>query len=154
MPSPSTLASKVRSLLNDSRELERLRKENASLLIEVKALRQDQAEVAKLLGGSGRAPSGARASAVKSGATRKTAGGKRFRTSAAEVDRMTQTLAKAAPSDWKTKAEIVKAAGLKLDSVAAAWKRVTEGYELDGKKHAPVLKSNGSRGLKGRYRKA
>jgi len=156
MPSATSIASRLRALVSSSQEAERLRKENAALLVEVRMLRQESDAIAKMLGSSGRGPGRPRGSASKAagGAKRVSKGGKRFRTTAADVDRMTQALAKSAPSDWKTKAEIVKAAGLKLDGAAAAWKRATEGYELDGKKHAAVLKSNGSRGLKGRYRKA
>jgi len=159
MPRTSSLATKLRSLLDSSREVDALRTENAALMIEIKSLRQDAADIAKLLGGSvRRGPGRPRGSSAKRGPGRPKAarksGGKRFRTSAADVDKMTKAIAAKAPSDWKTKAEIVKAAGLKLDSSAAAWKRATEGYELDGKKHAAVLKSNGARGLAGRYRKA
>lgn len=155
MPHSSSLASRVRSLLADRRELERLRRENAALLVEIKGLRQDSAEVAKLLGGSGRGPGRPRGSGKSAGGAKRVGkGGKRFRTTAADVEQMYKALVAKAPSDWKTKREIISAAGLKHDAATAAWKRVTEGYESDGKKHAAVLKSNGSRGMKGRYRKA
>jgi len=161
MPSTSTLAAKVRSLVADSRELERLRKAHASLMIEIKSLRQGTAEIATLLGASTRGPGRPRKNAMPTASAPKSAapkaapksGGKRFRTSTADVDKMYKALTAKAPSDWKTKAEILKAAGLNIDKSAAAWKRVTEGFSFGGKKHAPVLKSNGSRGFKGRYRK-
>lgn len=157
MPSNSSLASRLRSLIAGSKDADRLRKENAALLIEIKVLRQDAADIAKLLGGSGRGPGRPRGSGMKRGPGRPKKvgkGGKRLRTTAADVDKMYKALAAKAPADWKTKKEIISSAGLKLDGAAAAWKRATEGYEADGKKHAAVLKSNGSRGLKGRYRRA
>jgi len=158
MPSATSIASRLRALVSSSQEAERLRKENAALLVEVKMLRQESDAIARMLGGSGRGPvpGRPRGAAGKPAGGAKRAGkvGKRFRTTAADVDRMTQALAKAAPGDWKTKAEICRAAGLSVEKCATAWKRTTEGYELDGRKHAAVLRSNGSRGLKGRYRKA
>ncbi|MBX3356599.1 MAG: hypothetical protein KF724_12955 [Phycisphaeraceae bacterium] len=156
---PQSLASRLRSLIADRGELERLRKENASLMVEVKALRQDQAEIEKMLGGSGRGPGRPRGSGAGAkrgpGRPKKSGnGGKRFRTTAADVEKMYHAITAKAPSDWKTKAEIIKAAGLSVDKSAAAWKWATEGVTLHGKKHAPVLKPNGERGLAGRYRKA
>jgi len=156
MPSTS-LASRLRSLIAGSKDADRLRKENAALLIEIKALRQDAADIAKLLGGSGRGPGRPRGPGAKRGPGRPKKmgkGGKRFRSTAAQVKAMHAALVKAAPGDWKTKAEIVKSAGLSLDSSKAAWKWATEGTTIDGKKVAAVLKSNGARGMKGRYRKA
>lgn len=157
MPSTTSLASRLRSIITGQKELERLKKENASLLVEVKSLREESATVAKLLGGSGRGPGRPRGPGNAKAAGRQKRvgkGGKRFRTTAADVQKMYAALVKAAPGDWKTKAEIVKAAGLNLDASKAAWKWATEGVTLEGKKHGPVLKANGERGLAGRYRKA
>jgi len=157
MPSASSLTKSIRSLIADRGELERLRKENSALLVEVKTLRQESDAIARMLGGGRRGPGRPRGSGAKRGPGRPKKvgkGGKRFRTTAADVERMYMAIAAKAPSDWKTKKEIIAAAGLKPDAATAAWNRATEGYESDGKKHAPVLKSNGSRGLRGRYRKA
>ncbi|MBM4112456.1 MAG: hypothetical protein FJ253_03630 [Phycisphaerae bacterium] len=89
-----------------------------------------------------------------SGAVRRSRGGKRYRSSAAEVQKAYAALASKAGKDWITKEQLCKAAGVKPASVAAAWKRLMEGYKgSDGKMVKPVLESNGSRGLKGRYRK-
>ena len=150
-------AARVRSLLARSEDADRLRRENTQLRVEVKALRREADAIARLLDGVPPSPGRPRGTGTKRGPgrPRKAAdAGKRFRTTAAEVDRMTAALADAAPSEWRTKAEIVQAAGLTLEASAAAWKRVTEGYEKDGTTHPAVLHSNGMRGLGGRYRKA
>lgn len=151
MPTGTSLASRLRSLLAGQKELESLRRENASLLVEIKALRSDAADIARLLGGSAR-PRGSGTKHRRGRPSKVGKVGKRLRTTAAEVQKMWEAIAKAAPSDWKTKAEIVKAAGLTLDSSKAAWKWATDGVTLEGKKHAPVLKPNGERGMAGRYR--
>lgn len=127
-------------------------------MIEIKALRQATAEIVDLLGGVSRSTGGRAPKPLKAPKEKRASGSgaksRRFRTSAADVERMYSALVAAVPSDWSTKAEICKAAGISVDDCAAAWKRATEGYEVDGVKHPAVLKSNGSRGLKGRYRKA
>lgn len=90
----------------------------------------------------------------KAPAAAKRSGGKRFRSTAADVQKAYDLLASKASKDWMTKNEICKAAGYKPAQVAAAWKRLMEGGSTaDGKTVKAVLESNGSRGLKGRYRR-
>ncbi|MBX3354372.1 MAG: hypothetical protein KF724_01585 [Phycisphaeraceae bacterium] len=104
--------------------------------------------------GTGRKPGRPKGSVSKPSAGRKRAGGKRFRSTAADVQKAYDALAAKATREWATKEAICKAAGYKPDQVTAAWKRLMEGgNSADGKTVKPILESNGSRGLKGRYRR-
>ncbi len=137
-------------------------------LSELRALRtaharltSDYAHLAKLVAKAtgatvGRAPGRPRGSGAgaRTGAARRGKGGKRFRTSAAAVQKQYAALAAKAGKEWVTKDALCKAAGYKPAQVVAAWKRLMEGYTgADGKEVKPILESNGSRGLKGRYRR-
>lgn len=92
--------------------------------------------------------------ATGAGASGARKGGKRFRSTAADVQKAYDALAAKATKEWMTKDAICKAAGYKPAQVAAAWKRLMEGgKDGDGKSVKPLLESNGSRGLQGRYRR-
>lgn len=81
-------------------------------------------------------------------------GGKRFRSTAADVQKAYEALVAKTTKEWMTKEDICKAAGYKPAQVAAAWKRLVEGgKDASGKAIKPILESNGSRGLQGRYRR-
>ena len=164
MAPPTTIANKVKGLIGQLKSVEGLQKENAALRAENTELRRSFDALERLLGGavrrgpgpprgSGRKAGARRGPGRPSGASRK-AGGARFRTSADAVDKMYKALTAAAPADWKSKEEICKAAGLNPSKCVAAWKRAMEGAKAaDGTVYKPILKSNGSRGLAGRYRK-
>lgn len=92
--------------------------------------------------------------ARKGKAAARRAGGKRFRSSASDVQKAYDAIAAKATKEWATKEALCKAAGYKPAQVAAAWKRLMEGGKsADGKSVKPVLESNGSRGMSGRYRR-
>ena len=81
-------------------------------------------------------------------------GGKRYRSSPAEMESQYKALASACGGAWMSRDAICQKAGLDPKRCAAAFKRLTEGYEADGKKVKAMLESNGKRGLGGAYRKA
>ena len=80
--------------------------------------------------------------------------GKRYRSSPSEMESQYKALAAACGAAWMSRDAICQKAGLDPKRCAAAFKRLTEGYEIDGKKVKAMLESNGKRGLGGAYRKA
>lgn len=144
-----------RSLESLVKELSELRATKAAYDKLEKAHVELSRLVAKVTGAAVGARRGPGRPAKAPGAARRRGkGGKRFRSSSADVQKAYESLASKAGKEWVTKDQLVKAAGLKSGQVAAAWKRLMEGYKTaDGKAVKPVLESNGSRGLKGRYRK-
>lgn len=94
------------------------------------------------------------AARVAAGNGRNGAAGKRYRSSPAEMESQCKALAAAANSTWMSRDAICDKAGLDPKRCAAAFKRLTDGYEVDGKKVKALLESNGKRGLGGAYRKA
>jgi len=102
----------------------------------------------------GRPAGPSRGTAKAKKVSRKGSGGKRFRSTAADVQKAYDALASKVAKEWMTKEAICKAAGYKPAQVHAAWKRLMEGGKgADGKTVKPLLESNGSRGLQGRYRR-
>ena len=88
------------------------------------------------------------------GASRGGTAGKRYRSSPAEMESQYKALAAACGAAWMSREAICQKAGLDPKRCAAAFKRLTEGYEADGKKVKALVESNGKRGLGGAYRKA
>lgn len=138
-------------------------KELRALKTAHKALTQSYDDLTRLISrvagatiGGGRPrgrPAGSGKKSGRKAAGRRT-GGKRHRSSAADVQKAYDSIAAKASKEWATKEALCKAAGYKPGQVAAAWKRLMEGGKnADGKSVKPVLESNGSRGLSGRYRR-
>lgn len=143
MPRISTTVSKrLRTMMNELQELRRIRGEYERLVATLQEL--------GLAGGQQlRMSTRAMAAGGRGGQ-----GGKRFRSSQAEIDAQYQALAAACGSAWLTREQICQKAGFEPGRCIAAFKRLTEGFEADGRKVKALLESNGKRGLGGAYRKA
>jgi len=148
----------LKSLVEELTELRALKAAHQQLSQSYNELTRLVARVTGASVGTGRGPgrpkgSGKKAASKGAGA-RKSKGGKRYRSSAAEVQKAYDAILAKAPKEWATKESICKAAGYKPAQVAAAWKRLMEGgADANGKTVKPSLESNGSRGLAGRYRR-
>ena len=137
----TTVAKRLRTMMTELQELRRIRGEYERL---VGTLQE--------LGISGGQSLRQSARLVSAGA--RNGGGKRYRSSPAEMETQYKALASACGSAWMSRDAICQKAGLDPKRCAAAFKRLTEGYEADGKKVKALLESNGKRGLGGAYRKA
>lgn len=147
--SSSSLQSQLESMVKELTELRALRVAHERLSTAYENLSRLVSKATGLGGGRTRGPGRPKGSGV-----RRPKGGKRFRSSAAAVHKAYAALAAKAGKEWMTKEQLCKAAGYRPEQVAAAWKRLMEGgKDAEGKMVKPLLESNGSRGLKGRYRK-
>lgn len=148
----------LQSLINELTELRAVKSAYENLSKSYNELTRLVARVTGVNLGTGRGPGRPKGSKNRNTLARtpgrRGKGGKRYRSSAAEVQKAYEALAAKATKEWKTKEEICKAAGYRPEQVVAAWKRLMEGgKDADGKPVKPLLESNGSRGLSGRYRR-
>jgi hypothetical protein len=136
----TTVAKRLRTMMAELQELRRIRGEYERLVSTLQELgisggqNLRQSNRTTLLG-------------VRAGA------GKRYRSSPAEMDKQYAALASACSGTWMSRDAICQKAGLDPKRCAAAFKRLTDGYEADGKKVKALLESNGKRGMGGAYRK-
>jgi hypothetical protein len=138
----TTVAKRLRTMMAELQELRRVRGEYERLVSTLQEL--------GISGGQN-----LRASArIAAGHGRSGGGGKRYRSSPAEMESQCKALASACGASWMSREDICQKAGLDPKRCAAAFKRLTDGYEADGKKVKALLESNGKRGLGGAYRKA
>lgn len=143
MPRISTTVSKrLRTMMSELQELRRIRGEYQRLVTTLQELG---------LAGGQQLRMSTRAMA---GGGRNGPAGKRFRSSQAEIDSQYQSLVAACGSAWMSREEICRKAGLEPRRCIVAFKRLTDGFEADGRKVKALLESNGKRGLGGAYRKA
>lgn len=138
----TTVAKRLRTMMAELHELRRIRGEYERLVSTLQELGisggQNLRQSARIASGNGR-PGNA---------------GKRYRSSPAEMENQYKALVSACGGSWMSREAICQKAGLDPKRSAAAFKRLTEGYEVDGKKVKALLESNGKRGLGGAYRKA
>ena len=137
----TTVAKRLRTIMSELHELRRIRGEYERLVTTLQEL--------GISGGQNLRQS---ARLVAAGA--RSGGGKRYRSSPAEMESQCKALASACGAAWMSRDAICQKAGLDPKRCAAAFKRLTDGYEVDGKKVKALLESNGKRGLGGAYRKA
>lgn len=147
---PNTLQRQLESMVKELSELRALKMAHAQLSGAYESLTKIVEKATGFSMGRPRGPGRPRGT----GAAPRAKGGKRFRSSAAAVQKAYAAIAAKAGKEWVTKEDLCKAAGYRPAQVAAAWKRLMEGYkDAEGKMVKAVLESNGSRGLKGRYRR-
>lgn len=138
----TTVAKRLRTMMTELHELRRVRGEYERLVSTLQEL--------GITGGQNLRTS----ARITAGHGRTGTAGKRYRSSPAEMESQYKALASACGGSWMSREAICQKAGLDPKRCAAAFKRLTEGYEADGKKVKALVESNGKRGLGGAYRKA
>jgi len=138
----TTVAKKLRTLMTELHDLRRVRNEYHHLV----SVLQD-------IGLSGKQTLRTASRTVTKPA-RVGKSGKRYRSSPAEIEKHYKALCLACNATWMSRDELCKKAGFHSKACSAAFQRLAEGYELDGKKVKPCVETNGKRGLGGAYRKA
>jgi hypothetical protein len=148
---PRSVATDIRKLVGEVRDLRTLRdkynqlvKEHDGLLGAIRDLSSELGTSARKAWGTYRGGPGAPAAAFRT----------RVRTASGDVDAQYDKLLAVLPSAWTSKQDICKAAGLDPRQCNTAFRRLVTGFKRGGKTHAPRLQSNDKRGTEGRYRKA